>query len=216
MRVVVADDAVLIRSGLVSMLEEFDLDVVATVGDGTEFFTAVAEHRPDVSVLDVRMPPSFTDEGLKAATIARQRHPGTAIMILSQYVDVSYADDLLADGTGNIGYLLKDRIIDAEDFVSALRRVADGGTVFDPEVVSQLMVRRRFDDPIAALTAREKDVIALMAEGESNRSIARTLVISDGAVEKHVRNIFTKLNLPPDNGDQHRRVMAVLAYLRSL
>ena len=214
MRVVVADDAVLIRSGLVSMLEEFGLEIVATVGDGTEFLTAVAEHQPDVSVLDVRMPPSFTDEGLKAATIARQRHPGTAIMILSQYVDVSYADDLLADGTGRIGYLLKDRIIDAEDFVASLRRVADGGTVFDSQVISQLMGRRRFDDPMAALTAREKDVIELMAEGKSNRSIGRSLVVSNGAVEKHIRNIFTKLNLPADQDDQHRRVMAVLTYLR--
>ncbi|QSB05400.1 response regulator [Natronoglycomyces albus] len=214
MRVVVADDAVLIRSGLVALLEEFHCQVVATVGDGDAYVEAVAEHRPDVSVVDVRMPPSFTDEGLRAAIKARRAVAGTPILILSQYVEVSYADDLLADGHGAFGYLLKDRVIDAEDFMASLRRVAAGQTVFDPQVVSQLMVRRSTTDPLSGLTPREREVLSLMAEGKANRTIGRELVISDGAVEKHIRNIFTKLDLGADNGDQHRRVMAVLAHLR--
>ncbi|WP_026924559.1 LuxR C-terminal-related transcriptional regulator [Glycomyces arizonensis] len=215
MRVVVADDAVLIRAGIVKLLEEFDCEVVATVGDGDALVEAVAEHRPDVSVVDVRMPPSFTDEGLRAATRARERVPGSPMLILSQYVEVSYADDLLADARGAVGYLLKDRVIDVEDFMDSLRRVAGGGTVFDPEVVSQLMVRRRSDDPVASLTPREREVLELMAEGHSNRAIGKKLFISDGAVEKHIRNIFTKLELRSEDGDHHRRVKAVLAYLRS-
>ncbi|WP_460541211.1 LuxR C-terminal-related transcriptional regulator [Glycomyces halotolerans] len=215
MRVVVADDAVLIRSGLVKLLEEFDCDVVAAVGDGEALIEAIAEHRPDVSVVDVRMPPSFTDEGLRAATRARERVPGSPVLILSQYVEVSYADDLLADSRGAVGYLLKDRVIDVDDFMDSLRRVAAGGTVFDPEVVSQLLVRRRSDDPVASLTPREREVLEMMAEGHSNRAIGRKLFISDGAVEKHIRNIFTKLELRSEDGDHHRRVKAVLAYLRS-
>lgn len=215
MRVVVADDAVLIRAGIVKLLEEFDCDVIATVGDGDALVEAVVEHRPDVSVVDVRMPPSFTDEGLRAATRARERVPGSPMLILSQYVEVSYADDLLADARGAVGYLLKDRVIDVEDFMDSLRRIAAGGTVFDPEVVSQLMVRRRNDDPVASLTPREREVLELMAEGRSNRAIGRKLFISDGAVEKHIRNIFTKLELRSEDGDHHRRVKAVLTYLRS-
>ncbi|RRS02057.1 response regulator [Glycomyces terrestris] len=215
MRVVVADDAVLIRSGLVKLLEEFECEVVAEVGDGDALVEAVAEHRPDVSVVDVRMPPSFTDEGLRAATRARELVPGAPVLILSQYVEVSYADDLLADARGAVGYLLKERVIDIDDFMESLRRVAAGGTVFDPEVVSQLMVRRRKNDPVATLTPREKEVLGLMAEGHSNKAIGKKLFISDGAVEKHIRNIFTKLALSSEDGDHHRRVKAVLAYLRS-
>jgi DNA-binding NarL/FixJ family response regulator len=212
---VVADDAVLIRSGLVKLLQEFDCEVVAEVGDGDALVEAVAEHRPDVSVVDVRMPPSFTDEGLRAATRAREVVPGAPVLILSQYVEVSYADDLLADARGAVGYLLKERVIDIEDFMDSLKRVAAGGTVFDPEVVSQLMVRRRKNDPVATLTPREKEVLGLMAEGHSNKAIGKKLFISDGAVEKHIRNIFTKLALSSEDGDHHRRVKAVLAYLRS-
>ncbi|RCG23977.1 DNA-binding response regulator [Sphaerisporangium album] len=215
MRVVVADDAVLIRSGLIRLLEEFGCEVVDAVGDGDALVKSVAAHRPDISVVDVRMPPSFTDEGLRAAVEARRRVPGSPIMILSQYVEVSYADDLLADARGAVGYLLKDRVADVDEFLEGLRRVAAGGTVFDPQVVAQLMVRRRRDDPLGSLTPREREVLGLMAEGRSNPAIGRQLVITDGAVEKHVRSIFNKLGLYADDGDQHRRVLAVLAYLRS-
>ncbi|GAA3800881.1 response regulator transcription factor [Sphaerisporangium flaviroseum] len=215
MRVVVADDAVLIRSGLVRLLEEFGCEVVSAVGDGDALVKSVAAHRPDISVVDVRMPPSFTDEGLRAAVEARRQVPGSPVMILSQYVEVSYADDLLADARGAVGYLLKDRVADVEEFLDGLRRVASGGTVFDPQVVAQLMVRRRRDDPLGSLTPREREVLGLMAEGKSNPAIGRQLVITDGAVEKHVRSIFNKLGLYADDGDQHRRVLAVLAYLRS-
>ncbi|GAA3429386.1 response regulator [Streptosporangium sandarakinum] len=215
MRVVVADDAVLIREGLIRLLEEFGCEVVAAVGDGDALVRAVVEHRPDVSVVDVRMPPGFTDEGLRAAVEARRRVPGAPVLILSQYVEVSYADDLLADARGAVGYLLKDRVVDVDDFMGGLRAVASGGTVFDPQVVSQLMVRRRRDDPLASLTPREREVLSLMAEGRSNPAIGRQLVISEGAVEKHIRNIFAKLGLYAEDSDQHRRVLAVLAYLRS-
>ncbi|MFI6599579.1 response regulator [Nonomuraea sp. NPDC050536] len=215
MRVVVADDAVLIREGLVRLLEEFGFEVVAQVGDGVALVEAIASLKPDVSVVDVRMPPSFTDEGLRAAVEARERVPGAPVLILSQYVEVSYADDLLADARGAVGYLLKDRVVDVDEFLEGLRRVAAGGTVFDPQVVSQLMVRRRKDDPLAQLTPREREVLGLMAEGKSNPAIGRQLVISDGAVEKHIRSIFSKLGLYADDSDQHRRVLAVLAYLRS-
>ncbi|WP_433239227.1 response regulator [Streptosporangium sp. CA-135522] len=215
MRVVVADDAVLIREGLIRLLEEFGCEVVAAVGDGDGLVKAVAEHRPDVSVVDVRMPPSFTDEGLRAAVEARRQVPGAPVLILSQYVEVSYADDLLADARGAVGYLLKDRVVDVDDFMGSLRTVAAGGTVFDPQVVAQLMVRRRRDDPLALLTPREREVLGLMAEGRSNPAIGRQLVVSDGAVEKHIRSIFAKLGLYAEDGDQHRRVLAVLAYLRS-
>jgi DNA-binding NarL/FixJ family response regulator len=214
-RVVVADDAVLIREGLIRLLEEFGCEVVGTAGTGDELVRAVADLRPDVSVVDVRMPPSFTDEGLRAAVEARRKVPGAPVLILSQYVEVSYADDLLADARGGVGYLLKDRVVDVDEFLDGLRRVAAGGTVFDPQVVSQLMVRRRRDDPVATLTPREREVLSLMAEGKSNPAIGRRLVISDGAVEKHIRSIFVKLGLHADDGDHHRRVLAVLAFLRS-
>lgn len=221
MRVVIADDGVLLREGLVRLLTEYGHEVVAAVGDGDALVESVVAHRPDVSIVDVRMPPSHTDEGLRAAVTARQLVPRTPILVLSQYVEVSYADDLLATvrpsggaGTGGgIGYLLKDRVAAIDEFLDALHRVATGGTVLDPEVVGQLLVRRRRDDPLRELTPREREVLSLMAEGRSNTAIARALVVSDGAVEKHVRNIFTKLGLPPDE-EQHRRVLAVLAYLR--
>jgi DNA-binding NarL/FixJ family response regulator len=213
MRVVIADDAVLLREGLIRLVEENGHTVVAAVGDGPALVGAVTEHRPDVSIVDVRMPPSHTDEGLRAAVEARSLVPGTPVLVLSQYVEVSYAEDLLADRAGAVGYLLKDRVSEVADFLDALDRVAGGGTVLDPEVVSQLLVRRRRDDPLRSLTPREREVLSLMAEGRSNTSIARRLVVTDGAVEKHVRNIFTKLDLPPDD-EQHRRVLAVLTYLQ--
>jgi DNA-binding NarL/FixJ family response regulator len=213
MRVVIADDAVLLREGLVRLVEENGHRVVAVVGDGPSLVTAIVEHEPDVSIVDVRMPPSHTDEGLRAAVTARSRVPGSPILVLSQYVEVSYADDLLADRKGAIGYLLKDRVSEVAEFLDALTRVAGGATVLDPEVVGQLLVRRRRDDPLRALTPREREVLALMAEGRSNTAIARHIVVTEGAVEKHVKNIFTKLDLPPDE-EQHRRVLAVLAYLQ--
>lgn len=212
MRVIVADDAVLLREGLVRLLAENGHEVVAVVGDGPSFVDAAVTHRPDVSIVDVRMPPSHTDEGLRAAVEARRAVPGTPILVLSQYVEVSYADDLLADRAGAVGYLLKDRVAEITAFLDDLARVADGGTVLDPEVVAQLVVRRG-RAPLDALTVREREVLRLMAEGRSNGAIAKALVVTDGAVEKHVKNIFTKLDLPPDE-EQHRRVLAVLTYLR--
>jgi len=212
LRVAVADDSVLLREGLVRLLTESGHEVVAAVGDGRSLVEAIERHTPDISVVDVRMPPSHTDEGLRAAVEARQRVPGSPVLVLSQYVELSYADDLLADRVGGIGYLLKDRVAAVAEFLDALERVASGGMVLDPEVVSQLLVRRRRDDPLKGLTPREREVLALMAEGRSNLNIARSLTIADGSVEKHVRNIFTKLMLPPDL-EQNRRVLAVLAYL---
>ncbi len=212
MRVIVADDSVLLREGLIRLLAENGHEVVAAVGDGPSFVDAAVRHRPNVSIVDVRMPPSHTDEGLRAAVQARRLLPKTPILVLSQYVEVSYADDLLADRAGAVGYLLKDRVADVAEFLDNLARVADGGTVLDPEVVAQLVVRRG-RVPLDELTAREREVLGLMAEGRSNGSIAKALVVTDGAVEKHVKNIFTKLDLPPDD-EQHRRVLAVLTYLR--
>ncbi len=214
MRLVLADDAVLLREGLVRLLTEQGHDVVAVVGDGPSLIAAAAEHQPDLSIVDVRMPPTHTDEGLRAAVQIRTERPGAPLVVLSQYVEMSYADDLLADRRGAIGYLLKDRVADIAEFLEALQRVAGGGTVLDPEVVAQLLVRRRAHDPLEQLTPREREVIALMAEGRSNTAIARHLVVSEGAVEKHVGNIFTKLELPPAE-DVNRRVLAVLAFLRS-
>lgn len=217
MRVLIADDAVLLREGLIRLLTEQGHEVVAAVGDGEALVEQVVAHRPDVSIVDVRMPPTHTDEGLRAAVRARQLVPRTPILVLSQYVEVSYADDLLSTaggGGGGIGYLLKERVAAIDEFLDALARVAAGGTVLDPEVVGQLLVRRRRDDPLGELTPREREVLALMAEGRSNAAIAKSLVVTDGAVEKHVRNIFTKLHLPPDT-DHHRRVLAVLTHLRA-
>ncbi|MFY1696172.1 response regulator [Solwaraspora sp. WMMA2101] len=213
MRVAIADDSVLLREGLVRLLTEHGHQVVAAVGDGPALVAAVSALRPDVSIIDVRMPPSHTDEGLRAAVAIRRELPGAPVLMLSQYVEVSYADDLLADRAGAVGYLLKDRVAAIAEFLDALARVAAGGTVLDPEVVGQLLARRRRDDPLRTLTPREHEVLGLMAQGRSNGAIARQLVVTDGAVEKHVNNIFGKLRLPPDT-EQHRRVLAVLAYLR--
>jgi DNA-binding NarL/FixJ family response regulator len=214
MRVVLAEDSVLLREGLIRLLTEAGLEVVAAVSDAPALIEAVALHSPDVSVVDVRMPPSHTDEGLRAAVEIRRRVPGTPILVLSQYVEVSYADDLLAGSGGGIGYLLKDRVAVLEDFLDALDRVAGGGTVLDPEVIAQILVRRRADDPLHSLTPREREVLEQMAAGRSNASIARRLVVTDGAVEKHVQRIFGKLGLHQDE-EQNRRVLAVLAYLRT-
>jgi DNA-binding NarL/FixJ family response regulator len=211
LRVVLADDSVLLREGLIRLLEEAGCTVVAAVGDGGALVAAVVQHHPDIAVVDVRMPPTFTDEGLRAAIEARRKVPGTAVLVLSQYVEESYAGDLLADGAGGVGYLLKDRVGALDDLADALARVAAGGTVLDPEVVSQLFARRR-RDPIATLTPRERDVLGLMAEGRTNAAIARKLVVTEGAVEKHISSIFLKLDLPPSD-DDHRRVMAVLTWL---
>jgi DNA-binding NarL/FixJ family response regulator len=212
-RVVIADDSVLLREGLVRLVEEEGCEVVAAVGDGPALVRAVVEHRPDVAVVDVRMPPTHTDEGLRAAVEARAAVPGTGVLVLSQYVEVAYADELLADGRGGAGYLLKDRVTDLDSFRAALTGVAAGGTVLDPQVVAQLFARRRADDPVRRLTPREREVLGLIAEGSSNGAIARRLVVTEGAVEKHTQRIFVKLRLTQDE-DQHRRVMATLAYLR--
>ena len=211
MRVVIAEDSVLLREGLVRLLEEAQHTVVAAVDNGPALVEAVRTHRPDVSIVDVRMPPTHTDEGLRAAIEARAQVPGTPVLVLSQYVEESYATDLLADKAGSVGYLLKDRVVEVDEFLDGLRRVAAGATVLDPEVVSQLLVTRK--DPLTQLTRREREVLALMAEGRTNAAISQRLVVSDGAVEKHISNIFAKLGLSPSDSD-HRRVMAVLAYLR--
>jgi DNA-binding NarL/FixJ family response regulator len=214
MRVVLAEDSVLLREGLVRLLGEAGTEVVAAVADGPSLVRAVVEHRPDVAVVDVRMPPTHTDEGLRAAVEARREVPGTAVLVLSQYVEVAYADELLADGAGGVGYLLKDRVAEVDQFLTALDDVVAGGTVLDPQVVAQLFARRRRDDPVRTLSPREREVLGLIAEGSSNTAIARQLVVTPGAVEKHTQHIFAKLGLSPD-GDQHRRVLATLAYLRS-
>lgn len=212
MRIVIADDSVLLREGLQLLLVEAGHEVVASVGDGPSMVEAVLAHRPDVAVVDVRMPPSHTDEGLRAAVEVRRAWPGARLMVLSQYVEVSYADDLLTTGDGGIGYLLKDRVSDIDDFLASLASVAQGGTVLDPQVVRQLMGRRR--DPVDVLTPREREVLGLMAEGRSNAAIAGALTVTLGAVEKHTQRIFAKLGLLPDDA-AHRRVQAVLRYLRS-
>jgi DNA-binding NarL/FixJ family response regulator len=212
-RVVIAEDSGLLRQGLVRLLGDSGFEVVAQVGDGPGLVEAVDRQRPDVCVVDVRMPPTHRDEGLRAALEARSLVPGLPVVILSQYVEERYASELLESGPDGIGYLLKDRVADVRDFVDALRRVAAGGTVLDPEVVAQLLARRRRDDPLETLTPREREVLGLMAEGRSNAHIARSLVVTEGAVEKHVRNIFGKLGLPASDSN-HRRVLAVLAYLR--
>jgi DNA-binding NarL/FixJ family response regulator len=214
LRVVIAEDSALIREGIARLIQESGGTVVAKVGDGPSFVQAVVEHRPDVSVVDVRMPPSQRDEGLRAAIEARRLVPGTPVLVLSQYVERQYATELLADRAGGVGYLLKDRVGDIREFMDALRRVARGGTALDPEVVAQLMVRRHADDPLSALTPREREVLGAMAEGRTNVGIAELLGISEGATEKHISSIFGKLELP-DSQNDHRRVLAVLAYLGS-
>jgi DNA-binding NarL/FixJ family response regulator len=210
-RVVIVEDLALLREGLVRLLEDAGHDVIAAVEDGSGLLRVAVTERPDVAVVDVRLPPSFRDEGLRAAIEARRRVPGLPVLVLSQYVEQTYASELLADGVGGVGYLLKERVADTRDFVAAVERVAEGGTALDPEVVRQLVARR---GPLSELTPREREVLGLMAEGRSNAAIAAELVISESAVEKHVSRIFEKLGLPPSDSD-HRRVLAVLAYLRA-
>jgi DNA-binding NarL/FixJ family response regulator len=211
MRVVIAEDSVLLRAGIGRLLADEDIDVVAAVGDGTELLSAVVEHQPDLAIVDVRMPPTFTDEGLRAAVTARERVPGLPILVLSQYVEESYAVELVAGGAQGVGYLLKERVADVAEFVDAVRRVADGGTCIDQDVITQLLVRRR-RNPVDGLSPREREVLELMAQGMTNGGIAAKLVVSDGAVEKHIGNIFAKLGLEP-RPEEHRRVRAVLTYL---
>lgn len=210
----IAEDAVLLRVGLVKILEEANEEVVAAVGDAPALLKAVEDHRPDVAIVDVRMPPDMTDDGLRVAIEVRRRWPETAILVFSQYVEQVFAAELLATGTEGLGYLLKDRVADVAEFVDAVRRVGARGTALDPEVVAQLVVRSRRQDPLQRLSPREREVLALMAEGRSNQAIGEALVISDGAVEKHVSNVFLKLDLPPA-GTDNRRVLAVLQWLNS-
>jgi DNA-binding NarL/FixJ family response regulator len=212
MRVVVADDSTLLREGVVRLLEEAGLEVVGQAGDGEDLMRKVRAHKPDVAVVDVRMPPTHTDEGLVAARKIREEQPETGVLVLSQYVEVAYARDLLAESAEGLGYLLKDRVGDVETLTDAVRRVGGGGSALDPEVVSQMLGRRRAEDPLDSLTAREREVLALMAEGRSNAAIAAELVVTERAVEKHVTGIFGKLDLHA-SGEDHRRVLAVLRFL---
>ncbi|MBQ0868104.1 LuxR C-terminal-related transcriptional regulator [Streptomyces smyrnaeus] len=212
MRVVIAEDLFLLRDGLVRMLEAFDFEIAAAVDNGPELSRALQELEPDVAVVDVRLPPSFTDEGLQCALEARRKRPGLPVLVLSQHVEQLYARELLADGNGGVGYLLKDRVFDADQFVDAVRRVSAGGTAMDPQVIQQLLTRRAQDEPMAGLTSREKEVMELMAQGRSNAAIAGQLFVTERAVAKHTSNIFGKLGLPPSD-DDNRRVLAVLAYL---
>jgi DNA-binding NarL/FixJ family response regulator len=213
-RVVVADDAVLLREGVVRILREAGFDVVAQAGDAEQLLLYVRSYRPDVAVVDIRMPPTHTDEGLRAAQQIREDFPEVGVLVLSQYVEPGYAMELLAGSAEGVGYLLKERIANLDDFAAAVRRVAAGGSALDPAVVSEIVGRRRADDPLALLTPREREVLELMAEGRSNQGIAEQLVVTERAVEKHVTSIFGKLQLPPVAGD-HRRVLAVLTFLRS-
>ena len=213
MRVVIAEDLALLRDGLTRLLRDEGFDVVAAVENGDDLVAAIEAEKPDVAIVDVRLPPTFTDEGIRAALTARQRVPGTPVLILSAYVEQTYAAELLADGGGGVGYLLKDRVANPSEFVAAVRRVAEGGTALDPEAVAQLFARRRGHAPLDELTPREAEVLGLMAEGRSNAGIARELVVTEGAVEKHISSILGKLGLPKSD-DDHRRVLAVLAYLR--
>ncbi len=212
MRVVVADDSTLLREGLVRLLEEAGLEVVGQAADGEELLRKVRAHKPDVAIVDVRMPPTHTDEGLRAAREIRSELPGVAILVLSQYVEVAYARELLAESAEGLGYLLKDRVADVAALTDAVRRVGAGGSALDPEVVSQMLGRRRHDDPLEQLTPREREVLGLMAEGRTNAAIAAELVVSERAVEKHVTGIFSKLELGA-GGEDHRRVLAVLRFL---
>ncbi|MFD3648278.1 LuxR C-terminal-related transcriptional regulator [Streptomyces cyaneofuscatus] len=212
MRVVLAEDLFLLRDGLVRMLEAYGFEIAAAVETGPELSKALAELEPDVAVVDVRLPPSHTDEGLQCALAARRARPGLPVLVLSQHVEQLYARELLADGNGGIGYLLKDRVFDADQFIDAVRRVAAGGTAMDPQVISQLLYRRSRDEPMGGLTPREREVMELVAQGRSNTAIAAQLVITERAIAKHTSNIFGKLGLPPSD-DDNRRVLAVLAYL---
>jgi len=212
MRIVIAEDAAVIRAGLAEILTDRGHEIVAAVGDAEALKDAVAAYQPDVAIVDVRMPPSHTDEGLRAAIAIRRDHPGVGILVFSQYIETRYAADLLATGSGGVGYLLKDRVANVAEFTDAITRIAAGGTALDPEVVSGLLNASRHASALGTLTAREHDVLALMAEGRSNGAIAGRIFVSERAVEKHISNIFTKLGLPPSDSD-HRRVLAVLAYL---
>jgi len=214
MRIVIAEDSVLLRAGLTRLLVDAGHDVVAVAGDADTLIEVVERDQPDLAVVDVRMPPTHTDDGLRAALQVRERWPAVGILVLSQYVEESYATELLANDTASLGYLLKDRIADVAEFLAAVARVGGGGTALDPEVVAQLLARTRRRDPLDRLSPREREVLGLMAEGLTNSAIARRLVVSDGAVEKHVSNIFMKLDLPPTEHD-HRRVLAVLRWLES-
>ncbi len=214
MRAVVADDSVLLREGLVRILEQAGFDVVAQAGDFDQLLLRARSYKPEIVITDIRMPPSHGDEGIRAAKQIRQELPGTAVLVLSQYVELGYAMDLLSEGTERVGYLLKDRVAAVADFVDAVRRVAGGGSVVDPAVVAQLVGTRRDDDPLAELTPREHEVLGLMAEGRSNSGIAACLVVTDHAIEKHIRSIFQKLGLEAVR-DDHRRVLAVLTFLRA-
>jgi DNA-binding NarL/FixJ family response regulator len=213
-RVVVADDHALMREGVARLLEDAGLEVVARAADGEDLLRKVRAHKPDVAVVDIRMPPTHVDEGLAAAATIRAEMPGTGVLVLSHYVEERYAMQLLANGAEGVGYLLKDRVQEVQSFVEAVRRVGEGGSVLDPEVVTRMLGRRRAGDPLGALTPREREVLQLMAEGLSNRAIAERLVVTERAVERHVTNIFAKLRLNA-TGQGHRRVQAVLAYLRS-
>jgi DNA-binding NarL/FixJ family response regulator len=214
MRVVIAEDSVLLREGITRLLAEYDAEVVAALNDASKLLATVQQTDPDIVIVDVRMPPTFTDEGLRAAVELRSVRPGTPVLVLSQYVEESFATELLSGSTVGVGYLLKERVADVAEFISACRRVAAGGTALDPEVVAQLLTRSRRREPLSMLTPREREVLSLMAEGRSNTGIAQQLVISDGAVEKHITSILTKLELPVSD-TEHRRVLAVLTYLRS-
>jgi DNA-binding NarL/FixJ family response regulator len=214
LRVVVADDAVLLREGVVRILREAGFDVVAQAGDAEQLLLYVRSYRPDVAVVDIRMPPTHTDEGLRAAQRIREEFPEVGVLVLSQYVEPGYAMELLAGSAEGVGYLLKERVANLDDFAAAVRRVAAGGSALDPAIVSEIVGRRRADDPLALLTPREREVLELMAEGRSNQGIADQLVVTERAVEKHVTSIFGKLQLPPVAGD-HRRVLAVLTFLRA-
>lgn len=212
MRIVIAEDSVLLREGVRSLLIEQGAEVVAAVGDGEQLLRAVAEHRPDVCIVDVRMPPTFTDEGLRAALVIRRQWPDIGVLVLSQYVEERYATELIGDSSQGVGYLLKDRVADVEEFYEAVTRVADSGTAIDPDVISQLLARSRRQDPLATLSPREREVLAAMARGMSNAGIGAELCIGSAAVEKHITNIFLKLGLSTSGGE-HRRVHAVLRYL---
>ena len=216
MRIVIAEDSAVVRAGLAEILADSGHEVVAAVGNAGDLLAAVTEHRPDAAVVDVRMPPGHTDEGLRAAIAIRRDHPGTGVLVFSQYIETRYTADLLGAASGGgaagVGYLLKDRVADVGEFLDALSRVAAGGTALDPEVVTQLLGASRRNDRLAALTTREREVLSLMAEGRSNAAIAAILVVSERSIEKHVGNIFSKLGLPPSDAD-HRRVLAVLRYL---
>jgi len=213
-RVVLGEDLVLLRDGLIRMLSAYDFEVVEAADNGPSLLNALLTHKPDVAVVDVRMPPTFTDEGLRAAIQARQQVPGMPILVLSQYVEQLYARELLSDRGGGVGYLLKDRVSDVAQFIDAIRRVAAGGTAMDPEVISQLLARRERDE-VGSLTPREREVLGLMAEGRSNAAIAARMFVTEKAVSKHTNNIFAKLQLPPSE-DDNRRVLAVLAYLNDM